>query len=121
MHVIPEAFLSHPLLTAPIGRSLWRLAAPTTAVMIVQTFVAIAETYSHVLFTGSAAVWANFFFAALLRGGGDAATPGRYMLISSILQIPLSGVLALGLGDWNGLGMAGPAASSVITMTCAAA
>ena len=37
--------MSHPLLLAPIGRSLWRLAAPTTAVMIVQTFVAIAETY----------------------------------------------------------------------------
>ncbi len=37
--------MSHPLLTAPIGSSLWRLAAPTTAVMMVQTVVAIAETY----------------------------------------------------------------------------
>ena len=37
--------MSHPLLTAPIGISLWRLAAPTTAVMVVQTFVAIAETF----------------------------------------------------------------------------
>ena len=209
--------MSHPLLTAPIGRSLWRLAGPTTAVMVVQTFVAIAETfffgrlgtdalagfalvvpfmmlmqmmaaggigggvaaamaralggkriedaralvlhalvlglgfallftllawtvaptlfrllgghgaalanaeiYSHVLFTGSIAVWANFFLAALLRGGGDAATPGRYMLIFSLLQIPLSGVLALGIGDWRGLGMAGPALSSVTAMTFAA-
>ncbi|WP_428672870.1 MATE family efflux transporter [Reyranella sp.] len=209
--------MTHPLLTAPIGRSLWRLAGPTTAVMVVQTFVAIAETfffgrlgtealagfalvfpfmmlmqmmaaggmgggvaaamaralggkriedaralvlhalvlglgfallftllawtiaptlfqllgghgaalanaetYSHVLFTGSIAIWANFFLAALLRGGGDAATPGRYMLIFSLLQIPLSGVLALGIGDWQGLGMAGPALSSVATMACAA-
>jgi len=209
--------VTHPLLTAPIGRSLWRLAGPTTAVMVVQTFVAIAETfffgrlgtdalagfalvfpfmmlmqmmaaggmgggvaaamaralggkriedaralvlhalvlglgfallftllawtiapalfrllgghgaalanaetYSHVLFTGSIAVWANFFLAALLRGGGDAATPGRYMLLSSLLQIPLSGVLALGIGDWRGLGMAGPALSSVLTMAFAA-
>src|SRR3954466_15354447 len=169
MHINIEAAVSHPLLTAPIGPSLWRLAAPTTAVMIVQTFVAIAETYffgrlgtdalagfalvfpfmmlmqmmaaggmgggvaaamaralggkrledaralvlhalvlglgfaplftvlawtvaptlfgllgghgaalahadtySHVLFSGSIAVWANFFFAAMLRGGGDA-------------------------------------------------
>jgi putative MATE family efflux protein len=209
--------LSHPLLTAPIGRSLWKLAAPTTAVMIVQTFVAIAETYffgrlgtdalagfalvfpfmmlmtmmaaggmgggvaaamaralggkriddaralvlhalvlgialallftllawtvgpalfrllggsgaalakaevySHVLFTGSIAIWANFFFAAMLRGAGDAATPGRYMLLSSIAQIPLSGVLALGIGGWDGLGMAGPAVSSVATMAAAA-
>lgn len=79
-----------------------------------------AETYSHVLFTGGIAVWANFFFAALLRGGGDAATPGRYMLLFSILQVPLSGVLALGLFDWPGLGVAGPAVSMVTTMTCAA-
>jgi putative MATE family efflux protein len=208
---------SHPLLTAPLGASLLRLAGPTTAVMVAQTLVAIAETYffgrlgtdalagfalvfpfmmlmtmmaaggmgggvaaataralgagrlddaralvlhalvlglglallftlmawtiaptfyrllggsgaalahaetySHVLFTGSIAVWANFFFSALLRGGGDAATPGRYMLISSLAQIPLSGVLALGIGDWPGLGMAGPAVSSVATMAVAA-
>src|SRR5260370_38879975 len=37
--------LSHPLLTGAIGRSLFKLAGPTTAVMVVQTFVAIAETY----------------------------------------------------------------------------
>ena len=82
--------------------------------------LANAETYSHVLFSGSIAIWANFFFSALLRGGGDAATPGRYMLISSLLQVPLSGVLALGIGDWPGLGMAGPAVSSLTTMTCSA-
>ena len=208
---------SHPLLTAPLGVSLLRLAGPTTAVMVAQTLVAIAETYffgrlgtdalagfalvfpfmmlmtmmaaggmgggvaaataralgagrlddaralvlhalvlglglallftlmawtiaptfyrllggsgaalahaetySHVLFTGAVAVWANFFLAALLRGGGDAATPGRYMLVSSLAQIPLSGVLALGIGDWPGLGMAGPAVSSVATMAAAA-
>ena len=37
--------MAHPLLTAPIGKSLWKLAAPTTAVMVAQTFVAIAETF----------------------------------------------------------------------------
>ena len=36
---------SHPLLTAPIGRSLLKLAGPTTAVMVVQTLVAIVETF----------------------------------------------------------------------------
>ncbi len=203
---------SHPLLTAPIGISLWRLAAPTTAVMLAQTVVAVAETYifgrlgtdalagfalvfpfmmmltmmaaggmgggvaaamartlgagrredaralvvhalllgtalaflfsllawtvlpslyrllggegaalarareySDVLFTGALAIWANFFLSALLRGGGDAATPGRYMLLSSLVQIPLSYVLALGVGDWPGLGMAGPAVSALVT------
>ena len=37
--------MSHPLLTAPIGASLLKLAGPTTAVMVAQTFVAIAETF----------------------------------------------------------------------------
>jgi putative MATE family efflux protein len=37
--------LSHPLLLAPIGRSLLRLAGPTTGLMVVQIFVAIAETW----------------------------------------------------------------------------
>ena len=77
--------------------------------------LANALTYSHVLFTGALVIWANFFLSALLRGGGDAATPGRYMLFSSIAQIPLSYVLALGIGDWPGLGMAGPAISSLLT------
>ena len=209
--------MSHPLLTAPIGPSLLKLAGPTTAVMVAQTFVAIAETfifgrlgtpalagfalvfpfmmmmtmmaaggmgggvaaamaralgggriddaralvlhalvlgaglallftllawtaapalyrllggegqaldnalaYSHVLFSGSLVIWANFFLSALLRGGGDAATPGRYMLFSSLAQVPLSYVLALGIGDWPGLGMAGPAVSSLLTSTVSA-
>src|SRR5882757_9072374 len=216
MHAI-GAPLSHPLLTAPIGKSLWKLSAPTTAVMIVQTFVAIAETfifgklgtealagfalvfplmmmmtmmaaggmgggvaaamaravgggriedaralvihalvlgvglallftllawtafpalyrllggegqalgnalvYSHVLFSGALLIWANFFLSALLRGGGDAATPGRYMLFSSLAQVPLSYVLALGIGDWPGFGMAGPAVSSLLTAAVSA-
>jgi putative MATE family efflux protein len=208
---------AHPLLSAPIGSSLWKLAAPTTVVMIAQTFVAIAETfifgklgtaalagfalvfplmmmmtmmaaggmgggvaaamartlgagrkndaralvlhalilgaglamlftllawtvapglyrllggddhalahaltYSNVLFSGAIVIWANFFLSALLRGGGDAATPGRYMLVSSLAQVPLSYVLALGIGDWPGLGMAGPAISSLLTSAVSA-
>jgi putative MATE family efflux protein len=37
--------LSHPLLIAPIGRSLLRLAGPTTAVMAVQVFIAVWEAW----------------------------------------------------------------------------
>jgi putative MATE family efflux protein len=215
--VVENRTLSHPLLTAPIGRSLWGLAAPTTAATITQVLVAIAETYffgrlgtealagfalvypfmmlmqmmaaggmgggvaaamaravggkrmedaralvlhafvlglgfallfallawtvaptlfgllgghgaalanaetyAHVLFTGSFAMWANYFLAALLRGGGDALTPGRSIMIASLVQIPLTGVLALGIGRWHGLGMAGPAVSTITAMTGAA-
>ena len=37
--------MSHPLLIAPIGRSLLRLAGPTTALMLVQILVAVADVY----------------------------------------------------------------------------
>ena len=37
--------MAHPLLIAPIGRSLFRLAGPTTAVMGVAILVAISEAW----------------------------------------------------------------------------
>ena len=37
--------MSHPLLTAPIGRSLLRLAGPTTGLMVVQILVAAVDVY----------------------------------------------------------------------------
>ena len=37
--------MSHPLLVAPIGRSLLRLAGPTTAFMAVQIAVVLAEIW----------------------------------------------------------------------------
>ncbi len=79
-----------------------------------------ALIYSNVLFSGSIFIWANFILSALLRGGGDAATPGRYMLVSSIAQVPLSYVLALGIGSWPGFGMAGPALSALLTSAVSA-
>ena len=92
-----------------VAASLFRLLGGTGAAL------ANAETYAHVLFTGALAIWLNFFFSSLLRGGGDAATPGRYMLLSSLAQMPLSAVLALGLGDWPGFGVSGPAISMLAT------
>jgi Na+-driven multidrug efflux pump len=121
-----RALVLHALLLGVGFAALFTLMAWTVAPTFYRLLggsgaaLANAETYSHVLFTGGIAVWANFFFAALLRGGGDAATPGRYMLMFSILQVPLSGVLALGLFDWPGLGVAGPAVSMVTTMSGAA-
>ena len=206
--------MSHPLLTAPIGRSLLLLAGPTTALMLVQIVVAIADgvfvgrlgtdalagmalvipfvtlmfnvanggmgggvassmaralgagriddaraivlhamilaaafaagftlldwafapalfgmlggsgvaldralSFSHVLFTGAVTIWTSSFLAALLRGGGDAATPARYGLLASIIYVPLSGLLTLGMFDWPGFGFAGPAIASLCVAT----
>jgi putative MATE family efflux protein len=204
--------LSHPLLIAPIGRSLLQLAGPTTAVMVVQVFVAIAEAwfvaqvgidalagialvipfitlmmnmanggmgggvasalaralgagrhadasalvlhalvlgaglalvftlfawtalpaifrwlggeddvlrqalaFSHVWFGGAIVLWTSAFLSALLRGGGNSATPGRIGVVMSLIYIPLLGVLALGIGNWPGLGLVGCAIAPLIT------
>ncbi len=208
--------MSHPLLTAPIGRSLLRLAGPTTALMVVQIFVAIAETwfvgrlgrdalagfalvfpflalmlnvanggmgggvasamaralgagrtedaralalhavvvglaiglgftafawliapsvyalmggsgkalrealaFSNLWFAGAALAWISSFFSALLRGSGDSATPARYGLFASMIYVPLSGVLALGIGGWSGFGIEGLAIASLVATTVA--
>ena len=208
--------MAHPLLTAPIGRSLLRLAGPTTALMVVQIFVAIAETWyvgrlgrdalaglalvfpfmalmlnvanggmgggvasalaralgagrtedaralvlhalvvglaiglaftafaltlapsvyglmggqgdalaqalalSNLWFAGAALAWVSSFFAALLRGSGDSATPARYGLLASVVYVPLSGVLALGGAGWSGFGIEGVAMASLVATALA--
>ena len=79
-----------------------------------------ALTFNYVWFSGAAAVWVCFFLSAVLRGSGDAITPGRYGLMTSMLYVPLSGVLTLGVGAWPGLGVAGAAIASVIASAVAA-
>lgn len=74
----------------------------------------LALTFSHVLFAGSVTIWTTAFFAALLRGSGDAATPARVGVAAAIIYVPLSGLLTLGVADWPGLGVAGSAVASVV-------
>ena len=204
--------MSHPLLSAPIGRSLFRLAGPTTAVMVVQIAVAVSEAwfvaqvgidalagialvipfitlmmnmasggmgggvasalaralgggraddakalvlhalvlaaamallfglfawtalptilrwlggtgdvldqalaFSRIWFSGAILLWIQPFLSALLRGSGNAATPGRVGVAMSLAYIPLLGVLVLGVGDWPGLGLVGGAIAPLIT------
>jgi Na+-driven multidrug efflux pump len=84
--VLAESPLSHPLLAAPIGRSLLRLAAPTTGFMAVQMVVGLAETWFIArLGTDALAGFALVFpFVALMHnianggmGGGVAAALAR--------------------------------------------
>ncbi|MCW5735683.1 MAG: MATE family efflux transporter [Enhydrobacter sp.] len=74
-----------------------------------------ALAFSTVWFSGAVVLWLSAFLSALLRGGGDSATPGRIGFAMSVLYIPLLGVLTLGLGDWPGLGLVGCAVAPLIT------
>lgn len=82
--------------------------------------LAYALTYSDVVFAGAAAHWAMFALSSIIRGAGNAALPGKAMLTSSLLQIPLTYGLALGVGGWGGMGIAGAAVSSILTALLAA-
>ncbi|MBX3500393.1 MAG: MATE family efflux transporter [Alphaproteobacteria bacterium] len=74
-----------------------------------------ALAFSQVWFSGAVVVWIGAFLSAMLRGGGDAVTPARYGLLGSLIYIPFSGALSLGVGDWSGLGIAGLAIASLLT------
>lgn len=206
--------MSHPLLTAPIGPALLRLAGPTTAVMALQILVAMADVwiiarlgtdslaaialmfpvmalmlnnanggmggavasalaralgagrredanalvvhalvlaaicglifttlawtaaaplyrllggsgnaleqalaFNNVWYSGAIVIWLSAFLSALLRGAGDAATPARILVVTSVIYVPLAFVAALGLGNWPGFGIIGPAIASILVTT----
>ena len=74
-----------------------------------------AVLYSNVWFAGAVLLWAFAMQSSLLRGAGDAATPGLYGFVGSLFYVPLAGVLALGVGEWPGFGLVGLALAMLIT------
>jgi putative MATE family efflux protein len=116
----------HALLIAITFAIAWTAAMSVFGPALFRAFGATGATldfaidYSTALFAGAAAPWAMFAISSILRGTGDAATPGKFMLLSSLVQIPLSALLVLGtagwgLGNWTGLGIAGAAISMIAT------
>ena len=75
-----------------------------------------AMVFSAIWFSGAVLLWPGAFLSALLRGSGDSLTPSRIGVALSVLYVPLSAALALGVGPWPGLGIAGPAIASVVTI-----
>lgn len=82
--------------------------------------LAYANAYAEVLFLGAVAHWVMFGLSAAMRGAGNAALPGKAMLIASLAQIPLTWVLVLGIGPWPGLGIAGAGLAAILTAGAAA-
>jgi putative MATE family efflux protein len=74
-----------------------------------------AILFSIVWYAAATLMWLGAFLAALLRGGGDSATPARVGALFSLSYVPLAALLALGFGDWPGLDIAGMAIASIAT------
>jgi putative MATE family efflux protein len=66
-------------------------------------------------------LWGYIFLAipfvvnASLRAAGDSLIPSFIMLTVSLINIPLAGVLVLGIGSFEGWGIAGAATANVIS------
>jgi Na+-driven multidrug efflux pump len=73
-----------------------------------------AIAYARIAFGGATIIWLFYVLSAILRGTGDTKTPARAIIVSSIAQIGLSGLLTLGYGSVPAFGVIGPAITIVV-------
>ena len=73
-----------------------------------------AILYSRVFFGISIAIWSFYVCSAVLRAFGRTDAFAIATISSVTLQMILSGILTIGLGDFSGFGVVGPAISAVI-------
>ena len=77
----------------------------------------MAMAYCWVLFSGGIVLWLGSSIGAVYRGAGDMGFPARLMILSAILQVPLTAILVFGLFGMPALGVVGAAVSSVTVGT----
>lgn len=73
-----------------------------------------AVAYARIAFGGATVIWLFYILSAILRGTGNTRTPARAIIVSSIAQIGLSGLLTLGYGPFPAFGVIGPAIAIVV-------
>jgi len=73
-----------------------------------------AVRYAHVLFSGAVLVWLLNTLASILRGTGNMRVPSVTLVLISVLQIVLGGVLSLGAGPVPAMGMVGVALGHIV-------
>jgi putative MATE family efflux protein len=74
-----------------------------------------ALSYSYVLFFGGIFVWLVGVVSAVFRGMGNMRFPAAMMILSALVQVPLSGLLITGAFGAPKLGVMGAAVSAVIS------
>lgn len=73
--------------------------------------------YAQVVFLGSVSIWLTNALAAVIRGSGNMRIPSKILLIASLVQVMLSGLLGLGWGPVPSFGMSGIASGVLIAFT----
>ena len=95
-------------LLLPLGPAIYRLLGGQGEVL------AQALLYSNTLFTGVIAVWLLNTLASIVRGTGNMKMPSIISIGVGVSQAFLGGCLALGIGRWPKLGIAGVALAQVL-------
>jgi len=70
-------------------------------------------SYVHIFFAGAVIPWLMQTFSSILRGTGNMKLPSALVFSSAAIQISLGGALALGLGPFPQLGLAGVASGTL--------
>lgn len=77
--------------------------------------------YSNVLFGGALVIWLTNVLAAIVRGAGNMVLPSLMLLATAVVHVVLCPILVFGWGRFDGLGVAGAAASTLTANGLAAA
>jgi putative MATE family efflux protein len=70
--------------------------------------------YGSIVFSGAMLTWASALTTSCIRGTGNMRFPAMVMILSAVVQVPLSGGLILGWWGLPKLGLAGAAVSNLI-------
>ena len=72
--------------------------------------------YGAIVFSGSTLIWGSAITTSCIRGSGNMKLPAMLMIMSAIIQVPLSGGLILG---WFGLPQLGLVGAAISNLTVA--
>jgi len=71
--------------------------------------LAVALTYSNIVFAGVILIWLFNTLANIIRGTGNTFVPAMVTLVGAVLLVPLSASLIFGIGVVPAMGVAGGA------------
>src|SRR5690349_1848729 len=76
--------------------------------------LAVALTYSNIVFAGVILIWLFNTLANIIRGTGNTFVPAMVTLVGAVLLVPLSASLIFGIGIVPAMGVAG-GATAILT------